>query len=221
MEIDLRCGDCRDFLKEYPSERVAIVTDSPYGIDWQPNERHRATHKREFAFGKIAGDSEPFDPAHLLRFEYVALFGANNFADRLPAHSGWLVWDKKNGTTADDSADCELIWTNRDCAVRMIRYLWRGIVKERQDRKYENGFRLHPHQKPVDVFKWIICQLKLEPGTLIIDPYMGSGSCGVAAIELGFSFVGFEIDENFFALAKERIAEAQAQLRLPFYESNL
>lgn len=206
--IDLRCGDCREFIDALPS-RCAIITDTPYGIGFVPKQRHKLTARRE-AFKPIVGDERPFDPAHLLRFENIVLWGANNFADKLPARGGWLVWDKKDGTTADDSSDCELAWTNRDCAVRLYRYLWRGIVKAVQTRDDEQA-RLHPYQKPVALFKWCIAQMDVPKDMPIIDPYMGSGSCGVAAVELGYDFMGYEIDEDYFETAQKRIYKYSKQ----------
>ena len=208
------CGDCREYLADLPSKGVAVITDPPYGVNWNTAKPSRSNLSSSGIFPPIHGDNEPFDPAHLLRFETVVLFGANWYTDRLPARGGWIVWDKRNGITPNDYGDCELAWTNRNAPVRMFNYLWSGLFAESKKRKDESGKRLHPTQKPVALFKWIISLLALPPDTLIVDPYLGSGSCGVAAGELGYKFLGIEIERQYCDVAIRRIGVAFAQPQL-------
>lgn len=155
----------------------------------------------------IHGDDRPFDPSHLLEIApSVLLWGANHFADRLPASSKWLVWDKRRGFTRNDFADCEIAWTNGRGPARLINHYWNGMMRDS-----EKGVpRVHPTQKPIVVMEWALGEVS-SPGQLILDPYMGSGTTGVACIRTGRSFIGIEIDEGYFDIACKRIREAYAQ----------
>lgn len=196
-------------LAELPSKGIAIITDPPYGIsletDYKSNQRGKLSQCNDFP--KIYGDDRPFDPAHLLHFETIVLFGANHFADKLPQSSGWFIWDKRDGMSSNDQSDCELAWTNRQRAARIFRHRWNGMIKASE----KDSRRVHPTQKPVALFKWVITQLQLPPDTLIVDPYLGSGPCGVAAGELGYNFLGVEIVEQYYKAAVKRISAAFAQ----------
>ena len=202
-------GECEPVLAELPSKGVAIITDPPYGIsletDYRANQRGKLAQCNDFP--RIHGDDRPFDPAHLLRFEAVVLFGANHFADKLPQSSGWFIWDKRDGMSSNDQSDCELAWTNRQRAARIFRHRWNGMIKASE----KDSRRVHPTQKPVALFKWVITQLQLPQDTLIVDPYLGSGPCGVAAGELGYNFLGVEIVEQYYKAAVKRISAAFAQ----------
>jgi site-specific DNA-methyltransferase (adenine-specific)/modification methylase len=107
------------------------------------------------------------------------------------------VWDKLNG--ANDFADCELAWTNLDKAVRRIAYRWNGMLRENNEPRGE-----HPTQKPVGVMAWVV-ELATTEGQIILDPFCGSGTTGVAAVRLGRRFIGIERDEKYAAIARERI----------------
>jgi site-specific DNA-methyltransferase (adenine-specific)/modification methylase len=107
------------------------------------------------------------------------------------------VWDKLNGDT--DFADCELAWTNLPKAVRRLSFQWNGCMRRERDIARE-----HPTQKPVGVMNWAIGQLPTDAKT-ILDPLMGSGSTGVAAVQLGRKFIGIEREPKYFDLACRRI----------------
>ena len=74
--------------------------------------------------------------------------------------------------------------------------------------------REHPTQKPVEVMKFSLEKAKLQPGATIFDPFMGSGTTGVACVQLGRNFIGCEIDPQYYAIAERRIRDAQAQPNL-------
>jgi len=214
--VQLYHGDCLDILPELSAD-VSIVTDPPYGIglrtDYRSRKRGCLAQCNDFA--PITGDGTPFDPAPLLRFKTIVLFGANWYADRLPISGGWIIWDKLDGLKGkrelgfNDNSDCELIWTNVGNVARIIRHRWMGAMKasERTER------RLHPTQKPVTLMEMIIRHYA-PPDIPVVDPYMGVGSTGMAAVLQGRDFIGIEIDESYFEIAQKRIARAQMQLRL-------
>lgn len=193
----------------------AVITDPPYGIGVDA-----AMHKRS---GVVAGhgnrrvaartyeatewDSAPpsLDLMTALRdaSDWQAFFGGNYFD--LPPSSCWLVWDKMNA--GNNFADCELCWTNWPKAVRRLQHLWNGFARAGNEHRYD-----HPTQKPLEVMKWAIglCP-KAET---IIDPFMGSGTTGVAAVQMGRKFTGIERDAGYFAIACKRIEQAYAQGQL-------
>ena len=115
-----------------------------------------------------------------------------------------MVWDKLNGD--NDFADCELAWTNWPKAVRRLQWRWNGMIRQ------GNEERFHPTQKPLEVMKWVI---ELCPKSeTILDPFMGSGTTGVAAIQMGRKFVGIERDPKYFEIACKRIKLAVSQPQL-------
>lgn len=222
-EATLYHGDCYDLLDKL-AVADALVTDQPYGIKYEVNARswgnEGLTALKPYAMEKraaIKGDDKPFDPRPFLAFPKIALFGANHCAHALPRSGRWIVWDKRSSLTAkvpfskpDDHSDCELIWTNVEGADRIHRQKWRGIVREGEE-NCSRSKKLHPNQKPVALMGYVLEQLKLQPGALVCDPFMGSGSTGIAAIRAGYSFIGVEHDDEHFATAVQRFqAEAAA-----------
>ena len=136
------------------------------------------------------------------RFPTVILWGANNYADRLPASRGWLVWDKRLGTGPNDQGDCELAWTNRDVVARLFSRFWNGAVGPER--------RLHPAQKPIEVMRW--CLELIPSAQLVLDPYMGSGTTLRAAKDLGRRAIGIEIEERYCEIAATRLAQEALKL---------
>jgi len=212
-------GDCLEVLPELEAGNVdAVITDPPYGMDTKTNykARKRGALAECNDFEPIVGDSQPFDPLLLLVFPTIALFGANWYADRLPVSGAWIVWDKLDGLTSkrpigfNDNSDCELVWTNKGNASRIIRHRWMGCMKASE----HGQRRVHPTQKPIALMVNIIRHLtKLE--AIVLDPYMGSGTTGVACVQTGRRFIGIEIDPGYFEIAKQRIIQAQSTPRLP------
>jgi site-specific DNA-methyltransferase (adenine-specific) len=212
----LICGDCRDYL---PIECDAVVTDPPYGISYNPGGggggyRRKDGSRYEKTFtGKdlVLHDNEPFDPAHILSMDKPScLWGGNHYASRLPDSPCWLIWDKRCGTTRNDFADCEIAWTNTKAPARVLRHLWNGMLKDS-----ERGVtRIHPTQKPVAVMAWCMVEMKLPEGATVLDPYMGSGTTGIACIRTNRRFIGIEKDPQHYATALDRIQREMAQGRL-------
>lgn len=190
----------------------ACVIDPPYGIGESAGKAKTRTsgltsklknaqiYRRDY--GDEGWDDKPLSPQFMAVIRRSAkwqiIFGGNYYD--MPASSCWLVWDKLNGDT--DFADCELAWTNLPKAVRRIRFLWNGCMRRERDIARE-----HPTQKPVGVMKWCIEHLPV-PNRTIIDPMMGSGTTGVAAVSLGRSFAGIEREPKYFEIACRRISEA-------------
>ena len=206
-DATLYLGDCREILPTLP--RVdAVVTDPPYGIGFVHSGKGGClARSTQFGGVAIAGDDKPFDPTPWLDFPEVILWGGNHFASRLPDASCWLTWDKRDGVCSNDQADGEHAWTNLKGPARIKRHLWNGMLKQSE----RGEVRSHPTQKPVAVMQWA---LEMTRGRTILDPFMGSGTTGVACMKLGRKFIGIEIEPKYFDIACKRIEEAWKQPRL-------
>ncbi len=162
----------------------------------------------------IHGDDAAFNPTPWLGYApVVVMWGAHKFADRLPP-GGWLVWDKVPTGKIRDQGDGEAAWINRDQPMRIYRLLWDGLcvgVGARHE-VTAGQQRYHPAQKPEALMRWCIEQA--GDVQTIFDPYMGSGSTGVACGQLGRKFIGIEIEPKYFDIACERIENAQRQSRM-------
>lgn len=210
----LYLGDCMDILPTL--DKVdAVITDPPYGIG-ESSKRVASRQRKEFGGSKALADQRDYGeftwdaaPPDIVVIDAVrnfatwsAFFGGNYF--QLPPTSCWLVWDKLNGD--NDFADCELAWTNWPKAVRRLQWRWNGMIRQGNEERY------HPTQKPIGVMKWVI---ELCPkAETILDPFMGSGTTGVAAIQMGRKFIGIERESKYFDIACQRIEQAVAQGQL-------
>ena len=211
--VTLHLGDCREILPTL-GKVDAVVTDPPYGINfrWKGAKRNGLVSGLSWGAGRrsiepewsdIVDDDKPFDPSPFFAFPEVILWGGNNYSGLGPARC-WLVWDKRRDTTPDHHGDCELAWTNLDSVIRCHRQVWRGIVREGEE-NVANGDKHHPTQKPLALMTWCLHHTK---GETILDPFMGSGTTGVAAVKLGRKFIGIEIEERYFNIAIRRIQAA-------------
>jgi site-specific DNA-methyltransferase (adenine-specific)/modification methylase len=204
-------GDCLEILPQL--QKVdAVVTDPPYGIG--------IDRKMAKSSGKIVGrgvakgtyeafgwDDKPIDKAHIdLLYkagESLIIFGGNYF--ELPPTKCWLLWDKEiNG----NFAHAEMAWTNLDKPVKLKRYMWNGMLRANNELRGD-----HPTQKPIGIMEWVISHLPENTKT-IIDPFMGSGTTGVACMNLEKQFIGIERERKYFDIACKRIEDAQRQERL-------
>jgi len=197
-------GDCREILPGLPLFDPLLITDPPYGVSEATNrkERGRGNLAECNDFPPVFGDDEPFDPSHLLALNCrMVLFGGNYYADKLPSVPSWIVWDKRDGVTSNDNADCELAWTNAGGPARVYRHLWNGMLKDSE----RNQRRVHPTQKPVALMAWIIDRFPAHME--IVDPYMGGGSTLVAAKAANRKSIGIEIEERYCEIAARRLAQ--------------
>lgn len=216
----LYLGDCRAIVPDIARGQFeAIITDPPYGIDFN----HSGAHGRFNGVGvtkaarargnhPVIGDNEPFDPRPWLGFcDNVIMWGADHFYPRLPDSGRWLAWNKLGDMEPWDSfSDVEFAWHSKEAAARIFNMKWKGIACDK--RGEDNGLRVHETQKPIALMRWCIQQA--DNPRIILDPYMGSGTTGVAAAQAGLTFVGIEIAERHFQKACERIENAQRQSSL-------
>ena len=222
------CVDCMDVMREMPDKCIDLsIVDPPYGIGEDGSKA--ITRGKQEDFGKTsksnakayAREYKPFTGGdksapgkeyfeELIRVSRnQIIWGANHFISRVPFDSScWVVWDKRND--ANDFADCELAWTSFKTAVRVFRFKWNGMLQENMANK---EYRIHPTQKPVALYRWIL-QNYAKHGDKIFDSHVGSASSLVACYEMGFDFIGCEIDKDYYSMAKLRIDKTIAQQRL-------
>ena len=199
-------GDCLEVLPTLSAD--AIITDPPYGMNYKSgaNSRNSISSTGKRFTETITGDNKPFDPSPFLRFKAVRFTGAQHFYDRLPAGGTLHVWDKRGDYKPLDQSDGDVIWSNDPGVVRVFHCVWRGLCRHVET----DEPILHPTQKPIALMRWLCEQTE----GMVLDPFMGSGTTGVACMNLGRKFIGIEIEPKYFDIACLRIENAQRQERL-------
>lgn len=217
--VTLYLGDCREIAPALGAT-CAVVSDPPYGMDYNTDSTRfsggRAPNNRGRGDGRsdrtIVGDDQDFDPAPWLGYPEVILWGSNHFAQRVPVGST-LVWLKRSPEHYGSFlSDAEVAWQKGGVGVyafhapdsigrRRLEFTGSAFGKE----------TAHPFQKSIALMEWCIKRVKSE---LILDPYMGSGTTGVAAFNQRRSFVGIEINEAYFDIACRRIEKELSQPRM-------
>ena len=208
--------DCMVGMARYPDKYFDLaIIDPPYGIGESGSKNHSrskiATAKNYKAFH--GDDLKPPDDDYFTELIRVSknqiIWGSNHFISRIPYDSScWIVWDKQNGET--DFADCELAWTSFKTAVRKFEFRWQGMLQGNMKVK---EIRIHPTQKPVALYKWLLTNYAKE-GDLILDTHVGSASSLIACYDMGFDAVGFELDEDYYNESKQRLERFMSQVTL-------
>ena len=198
---ELWLGDCREILPSLPKVDL-ILTDPPYGIGI--NKSHRLATSRGHV-GEV-WDNEPIPNWLILLLQEQGrnqIIWGGNYYNMGPGR-GFLVWDKQND--GRDFADCEMAWTSLDAVARIFRKRPMNM----------DGGKVHPTQKPRELMEWCIGQ-DVEAKT-ICDPFMGSGTTGVACANLGKRFIGIEREPKYFEIACKRIEHAVEQQKQRLFE---
>lgn len=217
-------GDCAEIAPQLGRFDL-LCTDPPYGIgEARSMSRGRSKVVRDKRKGNVRAvvavkdygvsdwDDRPVSDALLTdlrsRAQWQCIFGGNYYS--LPPSSAWLVWDKENGSNS--FADAELAWTNCECAVRLRRHQWNGMIRGGVAGVLAEP-RYHPTQKPLAVMSWAI-SLCAERPTSVLDPFMGSGTTLVACRNLGIRAVGIEREERYCEIAVRRLAQRTLGLEI-------
>lgn len=195
----------------------AVVSDPPYGQGFRmgaagPSKMGSRTLPGRKASKPIHGDNVPFSPGAWTGFPRVALCGAHVFYPRLPEGHLW-GWDKDPGGKAGCMfCDGEFIWSNVRTPRNVWRQRWKGLLRDKTcEDALSRKAKRHVSQKPIGVMRWAMANLKLAPGMVVLDPYAGSGSTGVAALAHGVNFLGVEIDRENYEGAVTRLRAAVAE----------
>lgn len=207
--------DCMIGMARYPDKYFDLaVVDVPYGIGEDGKSNHsRGCLAKSKLYTPKEWDKETPSGNYFKELFRVSqnqiVWGANHFISSIPFNSScWIVWDKQNGST--DFADCELAWSSFKTSVRKFTFRWQGML---QGDMINKEIRIHPTQKPVALYKWIIDKY-MEPGQKILDTHLGSGSSRIAAYNMGFDFVGFELDKDYYEAQEKRFKEFTSQTTL-------
>ena len=218
--ITLYNDDCMEVMKTFKDKQFSLaIIDPPYGIG--------ASSKNFIRQGKQTGKSmavsgmkytvkdwDNFVPDEIYFDELrrvsknQIVWGGNYFASLLPNSSCWIIWDKVTGDNL--YADAELAWTSFEKAVRKFTWMWKGMFQQNMANKEE---RIHPTQKPVQLYKWLL-QNYAKEGDRILDTHFGSLSIGIACHDLGFELTANELDKDYYEAGKKRLINHQKQLNL-------
>jgi site-specific DNA-methyltransferase (adenine-specific) len=218
LENKIINADCLDILKELPDKCVDLVlTDPPYGINIEKMNFTQSTkggvcdrndYSHCFDDNKIS--KEVFDEIKRISKNQI-IFGGNYYTEYLERTQGWIVWNKKgDGRYSNDFADGELAWTSFNKPLKIYHYLWTGMIQQDMKNKEQ---RIHPTQKPVDLFGQIIRDYSKE-NDLVLDCFSGSGTTAVACHNLKRRFICIEKDKDYFEASVKRLEDAQKQLTL-------
>ncbi|WP_396179538.1 DNA methyltransferase [Flavobacterium sp.] len=215
--------DCIEGMKQYPDNYFELaIVDPPYGIN-ADKAQNKAAESRIKAQGKSKAGrgwkqykQTEWDNDIPKKNYWDELFrvsknqivwGGNYMTEYLKPSMGWIFWDK--GQREFSLADGELAWSSFDKAIRVFD-MSRGEALAKNN---EGGGRFHPTQKPVKLYKWQL-QNYAKKGDKILDTHLGSGSSRIAAYDMGFEFIGFELDKDYFKASEKRFQQHIAQLTL-------
>ena len=213
--------NCMEAMKEFPDKFFDLaIVDPVYG---DVTKGGYMTHNKGQYIGTGAArqkgyhaslwQQEKTPPAYFKELMRVSknqiVWGGNYFASELPSSQCWVVWDKQHPEKIT-FADGELAWTSFNSATRIFRFMWNGMLQGDMKNKED---RIHPTQKPVALYEWLLDKFA-EKGDKILDTHVGSASSLIACYNMGFDVWGYEIDEEYFRLATERIEAVQAQIRM-------
>ena len=223
--------DCMDGMRQFPDKYFDLaVVDPPYGLKEHggKNRNGYVTQKNGSKTYVPGGDYEKKDwdnetpgPEYFKELIRVSknqiIFGCNYFD--FPLRGGRIVWDKCND--GSDQSGAEIAYCSLNNRVDIVRFMWRGMFQGKsiaegtvqQGNKKLNEKRIHPCQKPVAVYEWIL-QNYAKPGDLILDTHVGSGSSLIACHRMGFEYVGFELDADYYRQSSERLESEKAQLSI-------
>lgn len=202
-------GDCMEYLATLPDGAFDLaMVDPPYGIGRDGGETGRYWKR----YDKKGWDTAIPNGAYFEHLKRISrnqiVWGGNYFTGVLPPSMGWVFWDKGQELTMSDG---ELAYTSFDVALRRITM--------NRCRIGESGGNIHPTQKPVALYRWLL-QNYAKPGQTILDTHLGSGSSAIAAWEMGYTFTGIEIDKDYFNAAVERISKRLLSPYLPGIAGN-
>ena len=201
--------DCMEAMKQMPDKaRELAIVDPPYGIG---ASRATGTYAREATnYSKETDKKWDTAPPPAEYFEELfrvsenqIIWGGNYMTNNLPPSKGWICWYKTDELKDRDFSEIELAYSSFNVAARHFEY--RPFIR--------NGQRIHPTQKPVALYEWILRHYAKE-GDKILDTHLGSGSSRIAAYNLGFDFTGYEIDKDYFDAQEERYQAHIAQTSL-------
>ena len=217
-------ADCMDVMREYPDNYFDLaIVDPPY---FSGPEKQKFYGRKISPIGvqRLYGQTSEWNVPGKDYFDKLfrvsknqIIFGVNYF--QYDFGPGRIVWDKVNGQSS--FSDCEIAYCSFHDSVRMFRYMWNGMMQGKsisegyiqQGNKSLNETRIHPTQKPVNLYIWLL-QNYANDGDKILDTHVGSASSLIACEELGFDYVGCELDKDIFESSNQRLQIYKRQIKL-------
>jgi site-specific DNA-methyltransferase (adenine-specific) len=218
-------------MKQFPDKYFDLaIVDPEYGIKEHGGKKRSGYVKqkngtkifvKDGEYQNRGWDNKPADKSYFDELMRVSknqiIFGCNYFD--YPLVGGRIVWDKCND--GSDQSDCEIAYCSLNNRVDIFRYMWRGMFQGKsisegtvqQGNKSLNEKRIHPTQKPVVLYEWILSRYAKE-NDIILDTHVGSASSLIACHRTNHKFVGFELDEYYYNLSKERLDAEMAQMNI-------
>jgi len=219
--LSLFHADCMEIMKQYPDKYFDLaIVDPPYGIGMDKTHfETKSSKSKAREYGEKKWDTKSPDEDYFKELMRVSknqiIWGANHFISKIPFDSScWVVWDKDNGGSLH--ADCELAYTSFKTAVRKFTFKWQGMLQGDMKNK---EIRIHPTQKPIQLYEFLIKEYS-KPNFKILDTHFGSGSIALAVDKANtldkknLTFVGIELDPDYFQAAIKRFNEYKRQLTL-------
>jgi site-specific DNA-methyltransferase (adenine-specific) len=214
--LNITNEDNMQLMARYPDNYFDLaIVDPPYGIGEDGGDKQRNFKSKKCPKGtnkhytKKNWDNLKPNTYYFQELKRVSknqiIWGGNYFVEYLDSSMGWIFWDKKNGES--DFSDGELAYTSFNKGLRKFEWLWNGFQKQKPEE------RLHPTQKPVALYKWLLDKYAKQ-GDKILDTHLGSGSIAIACHDYGFELTACELDAEYFDKAMERINNHMAQLKL-------
>lgn len=215
--------DCMEGMKQFPDKYFDLaIVDPPYfsGPERRGYYGHRVS---PIGVNRTYEKLEHWEVPGVYYFEelfrvskHQIIWGCNYYT--YPFGPGRIVWDKCN---SGNFSDCEIAYCSLHDSVHLFRYMWNGMMQGKsisegwiqQGNKRLNEKRIHPTQKPVALYEWLL-QKYAKPGNVILDTHVGGGSSLIAFHRNHYDFVGFEIDERMYQKSRERLAAEQAQITM-------
>ena len=210
--------DCMEGMKRYPDKYFDLaIVDPPYGGvtqgGYMTNQMGGGVAKNRNDYHLSIWQCDKPNKDYFQELQRVSknqiIWGGNYYSSLLSDSQCWIVWDKEKPEGVS-FADVELAWTSFNLASRMFRFAWNGMIQG--DMKHKET-KIHPTQKPIALYKWLLTKYA-KPGDIILDTHVGSASSLIACEELGFDYVGFEIDPEYYQMATQRINDFNQQIRM-------
>ena len=212
--ISLHCGDCMEAMRSMPDGAFDLaIVDPPYFADYG-KEIYPGAEISTTGVKRHRWESKHWDVPNQEYFDQVCRVSKNqiiwgfNYYDCSFMGSGRIIWDKKNDKSS--FSKCEIAYCSFHKRTEIFRFMWNGMLQENMKQK---EVRIHPTQKPVQLYKWLL-QNYAKSGDTILDTHLGSGSIAIACYDMGFDLTGYEIDKDYFDAAKLRLERHQAQGQL-------
>lgn len=203
MSIDLLHTDCMDFMATLPDKAFDLaIVDPPYGIGVASLNFGARDVRNESCDGKGWDNATPPDEyfTELKRVSCEQIIWGANYFNCFSNKHGAIIWDKQNPMPT--SSQCEIASYSKHQRVAYYRQTWTNYVNTKGS--------VHPTEKPVKLYEWLLTNYA-KPGQRILDTHLGSGSSAIAAHNLGFDFVGMELDADYYAAAVKRFEQHKSQ----------